>query len=235
MLRRLTLALALLAALVVLPAGAEVQVDTKNVLTNYDLDSVSFIYPYFEAVRTGTQRITTVGSSTTVTAVAGTPFTPLGIGDELDISVNGVNTVRWVATCVPSCGLSATSITVDTAVDLTAGYTFSFRHLQTALPGWMSVSSFLYTLYTVQIDQANTTTGITWQMECRTSATSSTGVIVVGPITVLNAAVPYSKGAADFLPWDSCRLGIKLTSTDDGGDAGANAEKINIYLAGRRQ
>jgi hypothetical protein len=243
-------ALALLLVVAMLPRPADAQVPSavqlpQVVIEGYDLDSTTYVYPFSGPLLTGNSRVVTAGSSTTVTASAGTPFTSLSIGDRI-IVTRGDNTVdaRTVATCVPACGPTATSITVTAAVDWTGGFPWSWRRVTAGAgigDGWYACAKTLAgsCLWVIQVDQQNTTTGIDFRLECELNVSTGHAPISVferAAVTVAGIGTVAAPGrfAVDVVnPFDRCRLGIKLTSTDDGGDTGANAEIINVYTRTR--
>lgn len=86
----------------------------------YDLDATTYKYGRVGDAAGGTIQgkygLSTVGSSTTVTASGGNAFDPVKVGDILSILKNEVRFIRKV-----TAKASATSITVDSAIDLSSG------------------------------------------------------------------------------------------------------------------
>ena len=240
--RRALLALAALLALV-MPAAAAQQAKATFV-TNYDLDSTSYTYCVttgqdgraFDAPRQGAAKVSTVGSSTTVAAVTASsgPFTFVSVGDVLFFKIDNVTSTRYV-----TARASADSITVDTAINLSAdasGYGFTFLKVvcgTTATDGWIPVTGWRFKKLVSYIEQMNTTGGIDVRFECR-DLTLDTNVIQVYPASGANnyTAAGITSGIAVVLeePWDECRIGYKITTSDDGGDTGANQEQIHAYV-----
>lgn len=111
--------------------------------------------------------------------------------------------------------------------------------------GWFRVGQFTNqpggsVIMVAEVNQANTTSGIDFRWECSVAGSSSLPLQVCpttnGTVTtVLNAAAGIGGRYAcvvDF-PMDRCRIGMKLTSTDDGNDLTTNAESISMYVLGR--
>lgn len=208
---------------------------TYPIVTNYNLDSTSFTYPLFNPViATGPGPAKTAGSSTTISAVTGTPFTALGVGDEMIFSlVDGTVAIRRVTACTPSCGAAATSITVDSAIDLgTVGVQWQYRHLTDgsgAAQGWVDCANFASTkTFNVQLDQGDATV-VQVQVEVRAMG-STNGSIAITPVTL--GTPPDGKPLAVVESEGQCRVGLKLAT--DPSDAGANIEKVQVYFSGRK-
>jgi hypothetical protein len=203
--------------------------------------------------RIKTQRIETVGSSTTVSALTATTntFTGLGVGDELLITaISDVISAGVVVTRrgqqfyrVITAKASDDSITVNVALDITNDASFTWRKLEcgtAATNGWVPVHNLSQYVWHLNISQINTTTGVDYTLECRIYAAAA-GIVTVVPSTTVTAAtsIVIPVPAAAFpqggvtLPYDECRFGTRLTTTDDGSDVGAAAEQTSVYLTGR--
>jgi hypothetical protein len=198
-------------------------------VTNYNLTATSFTYPVFNPIlTTSTGKLTTVGSSTTITPVAGqtiAPLAPLGIGDELIFRLpDGTTNILQVTACTPSCGAAATSITVGTAIDLTfagaisatVGVGFQYRHLTDGTgvnQGWVSAERFTQSRTVIfnVIAASGVVGGIIYQVECRSrdNATASVaGYISIGPTTL--SAFPTARGNLILETCSQVRVGMKL-------------------------
>jgi hypothetical protein len=249
-LRKITAAV-LLAFAITVPAGAQTVAsnphDTYPLASWYDLDSAAFVY----CVTTGindevlgqwrrhspAMGIVTdaVAASTTVTGT--NIYNGVVAGDEL-LFVNrggaGSATLPSQFRRVLITKTNVSSGVIQAAVTLNANSTMVWRRRTCATSGgWVPISGFNTTTFQIGAEQANTTTGIVWQVECRQNSAENEPVIVSGPTT--EAAVfskAYSVALADT--YDECRLGIKLASTDDGGDTGVDAERVNISVSVRR-
>lgn len=239
----LALAFALLSSIV-----AAQGLEPSNAVVNayYDLDATSFTYCRYEGLngsvdptkgKPGGANITTSGlSSTTITGTGA--FTNVIVGDVIHFTGTGstvftqlgVNSYRVV-----SARASADSITVFNAVTIpSTGVRFEYlrRVCGTAdTSGLIPVDGLHSHTWEIGIQQINTTSGIDYELECRVRGPGATWVIVSGPTTktaVGNYAVVVSEA------WNECRMGLKMTSTDDGSDVGAAMEQITINMTGRR-
>lgn len=243
----------LLCALLVTPLlfAAEVQ-KTALMAYNYDVDSATLTYvrmvgtngdPYGSAI-SGTGTIKTAGSSTTVTEnVAGSnPFTNVGVGDVIDVaptsSTHNVVTVTARA--------SAASITVDTAVDWSAGYVWKWWDTQTgttATDGWVSVSGASTVGITVQYDQGDLD-ALKVRFECKgdwpgaapvilypgDSSDCGGGTLSAGFCEFATAGITSRITVIDTAPvFSDCRVGLAFKTTDT-SDVGANLEKVTIAI-----
>lgn len=227
------------------------------VLLDYDLDASSNTYCVYQtesAVTAGrgttafgpgdqvTQLVTTSGASTTVSAVSTSttdPFATVAVGDMIQFigaDVPGVTNPRFSEVTARA---SADSITVDTAVTLpAAGVNFRYwaRACGTAATdGWFPIGQNVVSTIGVQVTQMNVTAGgITYQVECRQNETFAVGGIIdTGNITVASTVANNPHFTHIEAKFSSCRVGL-LLGTDDGGDTGANAERVYIFLSGLR-
>jgi hypothetical protein len=242
--KRWKLIAALLLSILPWPARAD-EAYTRPVTAKYDLDSTT---ETFCALNTreidGPGRITTSGSSTTVTAVGSAePFTDVAVNDQLVITGVIGQHVRTVV-----ARASATSITVDAAVDLSAtgGYAFQYRVLSCgtgATDGWFGVSSLSATTVTIDITQIVATGGIDVRIQCASGSNVAAARQVyplltppaAGP-TYLNFPTATASGVAVEITgsWSRCRVGMKIGSADDGDDATTNREQVTIQLDAAR-
>jgi hypothetical protein len=144
----------------------------------------------------------------------------------------------------------ANNITVNQSVNFEGGVSFEWRRASVSSEagrGWVPVSSFDRAKFTFAINQANTTTGIDARVECRDNlpgietdsivvvypydnATCSFGTLSTDTCTFTATSGTNGKLSVDVdtKSWYECRVGMKLTSTDDGNDLGANLEKIRV-------
>jgi hypothetical protein len=247
-------------ALLALAAPASAQVFGKTVavplMSLRDSDSVTFEYCVttgvsgraLDSYRRQPIKIKTVGSSTTVSAqTAGTkPFLFLSEGDEITVNVPGTSPATEATDQVVGTGTTRVitvrtdddTVTVNSAIDLSipaGGFGFLWRKLQcgtAATDGWVQTRGMRDVSFSVHVDQINTTTGVTIQAECENvGATSS-------PISLW--AQTYTTATDDLVEFvdlqcDRMRVGVKMTSTDDGVDTGAAAEQISFYMRGRSE
>ena len=191
--------------------------------------------------------VTTVGSSTTVTAVTtgSGPFQFLSVGDEITFPSLGTTPVgtdtprggesfRYVVTKT-----SADIIVVNAAIDLsvpTTGYPFTWRKRvcgTTSTSGWFSTSSWQDFDVTFQADQSDAST-LDASLECENfGAASAPNQVWTKNYLLANYGFPGGRTTvAVHDHFDRCRLGVRLT--DDASDAAANLEKISAYVRGRR-
>lgn len=217
---KILLCLALLGFLTV-PASAQVSARTfQNVATKYDVTSTgaTFTYVLLTPPITDTlngNRVTTVGSSTTVTAVgAGLPYTNVVVGDELTFT-NADGT--FVRNCTARA--SATSITVDAAVNLGAagGAVMTYRHHNTgttAADGWFALRSFWGESVCVTIDTINATGGLDFSIEGRTGGTTQPSTAIVLLTANFTAVGGDCFTIADFVT--ELRVGMTIKTADTG-------------------
>lgn len=208
----------------------------RVVVENWNLQSTSYNYPLTSPSIVGPgQRAVTVGSSVTVTActLCTAPFQFVSVGDTLIFFVNDTQVYRYVATKA-----SSTSITVDTAIDLstngTVGYSFSYRKVTigtTATDGWFRIGGGdLSSAVAYQIDTLGAAS-IDVRIECRMSNAASG---FAQPISVFERNVTVAgigtagggtgRTTVEILPhFTECRVGMK-------GNTLATANLINIYV-----
>lgn len=222
------------------PARAQVGPDTRPVFSHYDLSSGALIYCVYDPAATtaDNNRVQTVGSTTTVTGVgAGTPFTTLTQWAELYISTPIGNAVRTA-----TARASSSSITVDTAIDISSGAAFTYRNLtcgSAATDGWIKASDFDKFRLSFIIEQINAAS-IDMRFECIDAAPAATPITVypgaddttgcgAGTVTggFCNFTTTANLGLDVFANWDKCRMGMKIN-----GDAGV--QKITGVFAGKR-
>jgi hypothetical protein len=256
----------LLFGLALVPGIAQAQQVRKATLFyQFDVDSGTVNYPLhtgldnspFSSDRTVTTagaKISTVGSSTTVTAtVAATlPFALLGVGDAFGVKIgtDAVPTYRII-----TAKASGDSVTVNAAIDLSVdatGYFFTWRKYvggTAATSGWFDVSNLAADTITitVQYDQGDLDAlGVRW--ECRVQsldtqpqyvhpgASTSSGICGPGTpsatfCTFATAGAGQGLSVRDIGKWDECRIGLKFV-TNDTSDAGANLEKVTATIVG---
>jgi len=167
--------------------------------------------------------VETDGSSTTVTAIAGTPFGPVKVGDIITFKEPPeTKTIRKVATRTDN-----TEITVDSAIDLSSGAAFHFEPFtlgSTSDDGWVSVREFRD--ITIHIHVA--TYGgnpILFQVEAQGHDLSSIPV-VLEELTV-SAPGDYQIDVTHVA--SRVRLGIRNETTAAGTDS------VTAWLAGKME
>lgn len=234
-----TTIVAALALLLASTAAAQ----TRPVLALYDLDSDTETFCAFDPTPvTPTANLVVTAASATVTGVgAGTPFTNVAVNDQLLIGFGTTNAM--VRTVIARA--SASSITVDSVSTFTSpstGTPFQYRNLRCSTDGTagdFSVSTFAGFTADFNIAQQNTTTGIDVRMQCRVGDINAGWKQVIPALTPPAVSGTYltftgTGGVAMVVPpsdhWDRCRIGLKLNSTDDGGDLTTNREAISVTL-----
>jgi hypothetical protein len=228
----------LLIALVLLLSGSAVmaqvtRVDTP-ILSKYDLDSATYVYCKLGFSLIGPGRIETSGSSATVTAVSGStdPYTNVAVGDELFISGAAGNFTRTV-----TARASATSITVDSAVnlDVDGGYIFNYRTLScgaAVTDGWIQVGPGKHTI-TIIYRQGDLGGGVDYSLESRARGAlglplqETYGTIAATTTLVNGVSIVLGETTPEF------RVGLKY-NTSDTSDATTNLEQIDIILSTER-
>lgn len=208
-----------------------------NFAYNYDVASSSLTYCKLTGQRTDpfgspfsvAIPIETSGSSTTVSAVTASsePFAQLAVGDV--ILVTRDNNSRDIR--VITAKASDDQVTVDTAVDWSDGFPFSWLDLTcgtAATDGWIRVSDGGTVQLTVQYDAGDLDTlDVAWF--CKEGALGSSAIRVYpGPSsdcgdgtlsgTVCTFATP-GQGLSVKIPnnaFAQCRIGLKYGSTDGG-------------------
>lgn len=256
-LRYLT-ALAVVLGLAV-PLVAQTPAKDGTLAALYDVDSTTLTYcvtrgqdgsPFGPPIP-GPARIATVGSSTTVTeSVASTnPFTNVAVGDVLIIRAPNSSSAPPYATVAVTAKASAASITVDTAVNLSAtgGYVFSYlRHAcgTTDADGWFAVGGASRVAMTVQYDQGDLGELVA-RWECRQAGAAAQPVILYPGV---GAECGFGTLSTDRCSWTSagiasrltivetsatftsCRVGVAYV-TSDASDATTNREKVTINVS----
>lgn len=225
--------------LAVLPvAAAADEAYSRPIMAKYDLDSTTEVNCVFNAhPSAGPGLIETSGSSTTVTAVGtAQPFADVAVNDQLVVTGPIGQFVRTVV-----ARASATSITVDAAVDLSAGdgYSFLYRKLDCTGGGWFDVTAMEGVTVQVDIQQVVATGGIDVRLECVASGNVSSARQVyplltppaAGP-TYLNFPTATASGVSIGITgaYSKCRLGLKIGSADDGDDQTTNREQVTAHL-----
>jgi hypothetical protein len=219
-----------LATLLGFTASASAQ-EQRTYVRTYDLDATAYTYCVTaEPFRIPGATATTSGSSTTVSAVSpADAFDRVAVGDDILFVVAGTQYLRRVATKT-----SAASITVDSAVTLTAttGSPFSFmtRSCGTAATdGWVNTSAWSDKMVKVETATLTGTGGVDVSVECRLAGTATApSQLVTGNITSTTAPL-----AGDTFvipePCASIRVGLKWGTAN-----GAGPDSVSAYIVGRR-
>lgn len=261
--------LVLLFGLALAPGLAQAQeVKKATLFYQFDVDSSTVNYPLHtgvdnspfgadRVVSAAGAKISTVGSSTTVTATTAltVPFALLGVGDVISVKIGGDAAPVFR---IITAKASGDSVTVNAAIDLSAdatGYFFGWRKYvggTTATSGWFDVSNLTDIAIGVQYDQGDLDAlAVRW--ECRVQsmdtqpqyvhpgASTATGICGPGTPATLSTYCSFATAGAgqsltvrDIGKWDECRIGLKFVTTDT-SDAGANVEKVTGTFVGSPQ
>lgn len=254
---------ALAVALVALSGAARVwsQAATQStlpVVISYDLDSTSFVYPiaYGPTVSPSTviraqaaegwydnvsqpaspteqRRIkTTSYSASAVSCVSSSSaFLPVSTGDLIQVNdVFGRPNYASIFTRT-----DANTAALDRSLDLTQSGCASYKYRKlvagtAAYDGWFPVAGWGQTTVQIDVTQLNVTGGVYLQVECQAYPAQTTANVLASS----NITAVGSYAVAIPEPWDTCRVGMKIGTSDDGGDLTTNTEKISVYAI-RRQ
>lgn len=248
--RRLLLALALLLASAV-PGLA--QANTAYFTINYDVavEQPTFTYctmdgsrgdPFQEPIPVAIP-IETVGSSTTVTAVTAlsAPFANVDIGDRIFVRLGSGTDQTEQRTVITNA--DDDTITVDTAVDWSAGFEFSYLALvcgTSADDGWINVTSLDTIQMTVEY-AAGDMTGLDVVYECKEGGGVNSVPVQVYPgpssdcgFGTLNTDVctlVLSDVLTRKIPeniFSFCRVGLAWRTAD-----GGTADEVTATFTGR--
>ena len=248
MLRKM-LALALLLPQLVTAQGSQSTV--RPIMALYDLDSATETFCAFDpSLSPDNGNVITAGSSATITSVAGTTTTPFLNVAVMDQILIGGSAGSAAATRTVLERASSTSVTLSSAIDVsspTTGRTLQHRTLRCSTDGTagaFSVSGYDSLVIDFTIQNQNTTTGIDVRLQCRVADSNARWqqvFPVLVPPAVTATYTTYTGDAEglayEFPPlskWDQCRLGIKLNTTDDGGDTGTDQEQVSATMQYQR-
>lgn len=241
------LAAFVLMALLATTAGAQDR--TAHFAIGYDVASSTMTYCALTGQRGDAWQdpvpvnipIDTTGSSTTVDAVtpASAPFANLVVGDVIYVRRdNAVTDMVWI-----TAKASDDQVTVNTAVDWSSGYTFSWMNLTCGTSvndGWVTVSDRDTVSMTVQYE-AGDLTGLDVVWECKDNSRVSAPVQVYpGPASdcgfgTLNTNVCTYATLGDrqtvvitYNTFSFCRLGLAWRTAD-----GGTREEVHGILSAR--
>lgn len=257
---RSLLAVVLLAMIV--PAAAQQQnISIGQLAYRYDLDSTTLTYcrllgsqqdPYGSPMA-GRNAVATSGTATTVTAVTGTPFTKVGVGDVLiSNQPEGVT-----ETVIVTAATSSSEVEVDPAVDWENGgdgYPFSWYDLECgtgAEDGWVGAppGEHASVLLTVEYDAGDLTGGLDMKFEARGANLGSDPVQVYpgggsdcGGFLTLNTDVCTAATAdvgttsarltlqVEPNNFQQYRVGIKANTADPGDPTNEEIDVLVTYV-----
>ena len=177
-------------------------------------------------------KIQTSGSSVSVTATTALtlPFAPVAVGDIIVVAKpDGTTDVRSVATKT-----DGDNITVDTAVNWSGGYVFSWLKAEVGAAttnGWIDVEGAELVTITIKWEQGDLATTLDYVIEARDGSMNQTP-IQVDSGTIALAVVGTSTGRiveVQTAGYSSLRVGLKRTGADT-SDAGAAIEIVDVTL-----
>jgi hypothetical protein len=253
---------ALAVALVALSGAARVwsvEQSTLAVVIGYDLDSTTFVYPialgptslpstvirpqavegWFTPVSAPSgasvdRRIKTADyDPTVVSCVANSSaLDPVSTGDLVQVN-DKFNRPLYASIFSKT---DANTVEFDRSVDLTQTGCAPYRYRKVEAggaiyDGWFSVAGYNYTTVFIDVAQIVTSTslGVDFQVECAANhALAAAQVLASSNIT---AAGGYAVAIPE--PWDVCRVGMKITNTDDDSTPATENEKISVYAIRR--
>jgi len=247
----------LLGILFVAPLLFASEVQNANFAFDYDVDSASLTYVRmvgqggnpFGGAMAGPGTIKTTGSSATVVenVASSNPFTNIEVGDVIQVSTS----TNARDTRVVIAKATAASITVDSVVDWSAGYSWRWWDTQkgtTSADGWIDVGGADSIIMTMQYDQGDLD-ALTVRWECKSASLGSNPVIAYpGEASDCGIGGTLSTDRCSFAtagvtarlsvmiesnPFSACRVGLAYAAAD-ASDAGANLEKVTVTLSTTR-
>ncbi len=179
----------------------------------YSVTPTSYTYGYLSDPLNSPKHLITSGNSTTVSELNATDdsFAGFGVGDILEVSVDGTVTTRTVTSVsgIPD------SVTVGSAVNWqngTAGRAFSFRRFSSgtaADSGWFSVADLEEKLVQINVT-AFSATSVDVTIEGRVMAGPT-------PVSTTIFSKSYTATGGDGIPivedYDQIRVGVKVTTS----------------------
>jgi len=226
---------------------------TLPIVLGYDLDSTSFVFPialgptqlptttirpqavegWWDRGPSSTFNIKTTVLSASVTSATASSgaFAPVSTGDM--VLVQDVFGRPLYASIFQKTDNN--TATLDRQLDLTqsGGTPFKYRKLEAGTDinsGWFSIAGWGYTTVMIDISQMVVTGGIDMKVECAAAhAVDASTVLASSNITAAGAfAVAISE------PWDVCRVGFRVRTSDSDATPSTDNEKIDVYAIRRR-
>lgn len=254
---------ALAVALVALSGAARVWTASQNtlaVVVGYDLDSTSFVYPIAlgptsvpstlirpQAVEgwytrpsgssgaTNNPRIknaSTPSASVVSCVTSSAAFSPVSTNDLIQVT-DAFGRPAYAGIFDKT---DSNTATLDRTLDLTQTGCASYRYRKVEAgaaitDGWFNVAGYSYVTVQVDIAQMVTSTslGADFKLECAAANALSVATVLASS----NITSTGSFGVAIPEPWDVCRVGMKITNTDDDSPASTDNEKISVYVIRR--
>jgi hypothetical protein len=232
---------------------------TLAVVIGYDLDSTSFVYPIAlgptalpstvirpQAVEGWFERVAAPGSPTlspriktanydpsVVSCVAsGAAFSPVSTGDLVQVN-DRFNRPLYASIFEKT---DSNTVEFDRSVDLTQTGCAAYRYRKVEAgtdiaSGWFSVTGWTYTTIFIDIAQIVATGGVDIQVECAVNHALTTAEVLAS--SNIATASPNGFAVAIPEPWDVCRVGFKIGTTDDDSTPASENEKISVYAIRR--
>jgi len=224
-------------------------------LRDYDLDSVDTpIYACFgDPQPSGPYKALTIqGGSTTVTSLPATgvgAFRNIAVGDEISLTISGTETRVIVATRASDYSITVSGSGVD-LYNGGSGYPFTFRKFTSGTGAdicWVNVKTYHNKSITVEVNQTDGGGGVNWVVEAKSALPGALPVRAwpadsdssCGPgayssgycnVPTASAGIAGRVTWQDVANWSQVRVGLYLV-TSDASDAGANVEKISVYIS----
>lgn len=248
-------------ALVALSGAARVwsiEQRTLAVVIGYDLDSTTFVYPialgptavpstvirpqaaegWYTPITQPSgsavdRRIKTANYDPSVVScvTSSSALDPVSTGDL--VSVNDAFNRPLYASILSKT--DSNTVEFDRSVDLTQTGCAAYRYRKVEAggeiyDGWFSVAGHEYTTIFVDVAQIVTSTslGIDLQIECAAAHALTTAQVLASS----NITVAGGYAVAVPEPWDMCRVGMKITDTDD-DTTSTTLEAISVYAIRR--
>jgi hypothetical protein len=232
------------------------QQSTLPIVLSYDLDSTTFVYPialgptalpstfvrvqapegWYETSRsTGgavDRRIKTASYTADATScvASGAAFDPLSVGDMVEVN-DSYGRPQYASVFAKT---DANNVTFDRPLDLTqtgCAY-YKYRKLTAGAnlyDGWFSVAGWKFTTIQISVSQMVVTGGIDVQVECQATPALTTAQVLAS----VNITAAGSYAVAIPEPWDMCRVGMKIGTSDSDATPATDNEKISVFAIRR--
>lgn len=202
----------------------------KLLFWQFDNDSTSLTYCYYDSANQGFGGLETSGSSTTVTKISTDtdtshqPFNPLKtIGGTGHIVMFEYPEATYLTRKVATAPTTGTTLVVDSAVTLVACSSWWWRKLNkgtTITDGWVKVDYLKRKTLHVDIKTVGAGGGIDIQVEGRGQGLAATGsdkTVILVPLQNYSAATSFSYPIQEDVTW--IRVGVcghtDFSGTDD--------------------
>lgn len=201
------------AVLVLLALASSVSAAERTFVRNRDVTSTSFEYCATSDFIPGLGRLSTSGSSATVTATgAGAVLTQLVAGDEIFVirpSFAGSPTMTTDRRLVLTTPTTNTTMTLTAVADWTGGFAWKYRQVRCgtgAEDGWIMTGESK-----VDVEWSATTinaTSVSFRVQCRNTGDSARPANTVYPAAANSASTDscLSGSPLDANDGDSCRI-----------------------------